>query len=529
MRSFPQHGHRHASPFLTVLRWGMVAVCLWSIAPEVRSQGVDIPSYREITPYQADLVGTPSWAQSGRPGILGAELTVPANTFLRNIAIRMAESPNAKGGFELHLFRIPRRSSTGGMDHVAQLKGTDNPAAAGLHLYEIPAGLVLSGRYLLVAMVSPGGGTYRWTIETAAEGGTDGSVFYGVLAVPGAPTTGGSNVNTNGGSNGSTLVWSGASGSIWTGATLTLANPTNWQNPPSITFGPPVRPPSTGGNFLLNPQISSGSTFILGGNTSGGTTSGNQTTLGGSSTVIRNDPPPVGTILGSNPGSLPPLNFQIPTSNPTQTLNPTPVPSPLISPTPGLVINRSGETLTYQGGTIQPTQAGPVSSSEESSEEQTASAFLSASSEVAAAQEDLPRLMLLPALDETGRFAFTLRSGSADSLLQVQRPRPFSPVAVGAEGPTQRIRIRNVAETAIQGLSIHASGETKRHFRVTTTPRRSLAKGESTEFLLTAAPKRPGVRRGIIEVRSEAGSEFLVVTVRGVRGVFSPRAGMSTP
>lgn len=100
---------------------------------------------------------------------------------------------------------------------------------------------------------------------------------------------------------------------------------------------------------------------------------------------------------------------------------------------------------------------------------------------------------------------------------------------MGAEGPTQRIRIRNVAETAIQGLSIHASGETKRHFRVTTTPRRSLARGESTEFLLTAAPKRPGVRRGIIEVRSAAGSEYLVVSVRGVRGVLSHRAGLSAP
>lgn len=484
-------------------------------------------AYREVTPYRVNLVGTPLWAQSGRPGILGAELTVTANTFLKSISIRMGDSPDPKGGFQLHLFRIPLRNSTGGMDHVAQLKGTADPAAAGVHVYEIPAGLALSGRYLLVAMVSPGGGTYRWMTEPVAEAGSDGSVFYGVLAVPETPSTGGSS-----GSSANTVVGSGAV-STWSGAgfnlggTLTLISNTNWRDPANFVGGASGQFSSTGGTLLLNPQYSSGSTFNLSGNNTGGTNSGNQTTLGGSPPIFRNDLPPVGTILGSNLGSLLPWTLQTPAQTPT--LNPTQTPSPLISPMPGMITHLNGGTLTYQGGVIQPTQAGPAPANEESSEEQTASAFLSASSEVAAAEVDDPRLVLLPDPGETRRFAFTLRRGPADALLEVQRPRPFSPVAVGSQGPTQRIRIRNVAETAIQGLSIHASGETKRHFRITTTPRRSLAAGESTGFLITAAPSRPGVRRGLIEVRSEAGSEFLFVTVRGVHGFLAPRAAVAAP
>lgn len=525
LSSFPQHGRRHASPFLTALHRGLAALCLLGLAPEVRSQWVGEPPYREVTPYRADLAGSTSWELSGRPGIRGAELNVPANTFLRSISIRMGDSPDPRGGFELHLFRIARHGSSGGMDHVVRLKGTANPATSGAHVYQVPAGVVLSGRYLLVAMVSEGGGTYRWMIEPGAKAVSDGSVFYGVFTVPQAPSNGGS--TGTGGSSGGTLVLSGS------GATLNVGGAVSQLATPLLTSinlvnrGTGALLPPGGTLILSNPQYSSGNLLNLGGSNTGGTNPGTQTTLGGSGSTINLQPPAAGTLTGNSLslGSMSPLtSIQTPPSVSNPLLNP---PSGLIGSSPGNVIITSGNTLTYSGGLIRPTETGPAPSSEEPAEEQTASAFLSASSEVAAAEET--RLVLLPDLGETRRFAFTFQRGPADSLLQVQRPRPFSPVAVGTEGRTQRIRIGNVAETRIDGISIRTSGETKRHFRITATPRRSLDAGESTGFLLTAAPSRPGVRRGLIEVRSEAGREFLFVTVRGVRGVFSPRAGVGVP
>lgn len=532
MRSIPQHGDRHAPRFPTALRWGLVLVCLWGLVPSLRSQWVETSTYRQITPYRADLVGTASWTQSGRPGIQGAELTVPANTFLRSISIRMGDSPDPKGGFQLHLFRIPRLGSTGGLDHVARLKGTGNPATAGSHVYQIPSGLALSGRYLLVAMVSQGGGTYRWMVEPGSKTGSDGSVFYGVFVVPDAPTIGGS---------------TGSGSSAVSGGSLQLRGTVNSTS--AINLGTSLILSNGNGSSLQNLvnglNNGSGNVLTLGGSLSirnpnsvvhvfsplnnGGSNPGNQTTLGGSTTINLNPIRPLGLILSANTltmGSTILLN-PIPTSNPTP--NP-----PLIGPPgdstgtiPGNLILNSGGVITIQGGIIRPHLAGPAPSSEEPAEEETASAFLSASSEVAAAEEDGTRLLLLPDLGENGRFALTLQQGLARALVEVQRPKPFSPVAVGSQGPTQRLRIRNLAEARIEGLSIHATGETKRDFQIIGTPRRTLAAGEATEFRITAAPRRPGLRRGLVEIRTQAGSEFLSVSVRGVRAYFAPRGPSS--
>jgi len=493
---------------------------------------VETSGYRQITPYRADLVGTVSWTQSGRPGIQGAELSVPANTFLRSITIRMGDSPDPKGGFQLHLFRIPRLGSTGGLDHVARLKGTGNPATAGSHVYQIPSGLALSGRYLLVAMVSPGGGTYRWMVEPGSKAGSDGSVFYGVFVVPDEPASGG---NT------------GSGGSVVSGGSLQLRGAVSSTS--AINLGTSLILSNGNGSSLQNLVIGlnngSGNGLTLGGSLSiqnpksvvhvfsplnnGGSNPGNQTTLGGSTTTLLNPRPPIGSILSVN--TLP-MGSTIQLI-PNQALNPTPNPPPVDPPgnltgiIPGNLIVNSGGVVTYQGGTIQPHLAGPASSTVEPAEEDTASAFLSASSEVAAAEEDETRLLLLPDLGETGRFALTLQQGLARALVEVQRPKPFSPVAVGSQGPTQRIRIRNLAEARIEGLSIHATGETKRDFQIAGTPRRTLAAGEATEFRITAAPRRPGLRRGLVEIRTQAGSEFLSVSVRGVRAYFAPRGPSS--
>lgn len=532
MRSFPQHGHSHAPRLRTALRRGLVLACLWGLVPSGQSQWVETSTYRQITPYRTDLVGTASWAQSGRPGIQGAELTVPANTFLRSITIRMGDSPDPKGGFQLHLFRIPRLGSTGGLDHVARLKGTGNPATAGSHVYQIPSGLALSGRYLLVAMVSPGGGTYRWMIEPVSKAGSDGSVFYGVFVVPDEPASGG---NT------------GSGGSVVSGGSLQLRGAVSSTS--AINLGTSLIL-SNGHGSSMQTLVSglnngSGNVLTLGGSLSiqnpnsvvhvfsplnnSGSNPGNQTTLGGSTTILSNPRLSIGSILSANTLTMGSTIQLIPIQAPNPTSNPPQVDPPgnLTGILPGNLILNSGAVVTYPGGIIQPHLAGPAASIEEPAEEETASAFLSASSEVAAAEVDETRLLLLPDLGETGRFALTLQQGLARALVEVQRPKPFSPVAVGSQGPTQRIRIRNLAETRIEGLSIHTTGETKRDFQITGTPRRTLAAGEETEFRITAAPRRPGLRRGLVEIRTRAGSEFLSVSVRGVRAYFVPRGSSS--
>jgi len=495
------------------------------------SQLVEALRYREVAPYRVDEMRLPNWEAAGRPGVFAADLVVPANSFLRSVTLTMADSPNPAGEFRLDLYRVLFRGDRHVFSHVAKLTGSGNPATAGAYPYRLPTGLALPGRYLLVASVAPGGGTFRWVVTSGASK----RILFGLRNQTAAANgntngaaNGAANGNTNGNTNGTTngnvgdqsgsssvstggsLVLIGAAGtgsfnsvdqSLGSGSgflTITLGTPNTVYQP--IRFRAPTPPPSEniGGNLL---NFGSGGVVISGSN----------------ALTVGSIPPNSGTV-----------NLSPPQPTPLDLVNASPVTSG------GLTIGSVGSlplTLTratQSSGSI--TVGSPESSSPEEVE---VSAFLSSAAEASEAPENSqfaqgPFLLFVdPASD--GLLAFTTDHGRAEGLLGVGTPSPFSPVPVGSTGPTQRIRVRNLAEVSIGGLSIHASRETMRHFRINQAAQRTLASGETTEFRLTANPRRPGLLYGLIEIRTRAGSEFLSVSVRGVRPQItrlSPRAGL---
>jgi hypothetical protein len=513
----------------TAFRLALIVVALVGSAEMGRSQVITVDRYREVTPYRVEDLGKATWERSGRPGIFASEFTVPANSFLRTITLQMAASPNPRGGFQLHLFRIGKQGGGKALSHIARLSGTANPATAGSHAYRIPSGLAVSGHYLLVAAVSPGGGTYRWVIEPGSPS-SPRTVYFGLLAdtlVEWARS------NTNSGNSGSSWIPGGnstGSVSITTGATFNLGNDAGSGSQNHL-----VTSNSTAGNFpgaigMLGVGTWTAGNLTLGGGTVtqanlGSNPSNPTPTIGGNSAQAFNNviPQTIGTLSVTNPVQFnsPNPGISIPTGT-QPTVN-----SLIISPLPPINLSLDPtRTLSISGssGVVIP---GSPEGPQASLAEREASAFLSSSSEVAAAETadvfDLSQAVLFVDPEETGQFRFTLEHGLTSGLVAVQRPKPFSPVPVGSEGPTQRIRIRNLAEASIPHLSIRATGETRRHFKITQVPSRSLEPGETTEFSITPRPSRPGSHRGLVEVRTSAGSEFVYVSVRGVEFSYSPR------
>jgi hypothetical protein len=95
----------------------------------------------------------------------------------------MGISPDPSGGFSLSLRRIVEGSNGSfRLELVALLTGEDNPAVAGEYTYLVPPGISSEESFILLAEVSPGGGTYLWNtsstlIPKTGSGGLIGLVL----------------------------------------------------------------------------------------------------------------------------------------------------------------------------------------------------------------------------------------------------------------------------------------------------------------------------------------------------------------
>lgn len=206
---FSRHADQKNRPGALTI-WTVAGV-LALVASPVRAQSVPV-DFRTVAPYNPGLSG---WEQNGRPGIIGTEIRIPEGRNLRSVTLKMADAfNNAGGGFRVDLFRVVVSNRVTKVAHVCRLSGDENPATAGDYEYTIPRGLAPTGRYILLATVSPGGGRYRWETGPENTSSEARSTFYGLIRT--APvSTGGT------GSSGST---SSTGGTVTTGAVLLIGS-----------------------------------------------------------------------------------------------------------------------------------------------------------------------------------------------------------------------------------------------------------------------------------------------------------------
>lgn len=183
-----------------------------SEAETLFSQSHKINGYREITPDQG--LNYDTWVSRGKPGLHATPIRIPKGVVLRNVSLEMAASPHPTGGFSLSFHAYIKTRTGSYLKTVAELSGTDNPAAAGSHLYHFPEGFSSEpGVYFLVARVAPGGGTYRWTTTANRNPqiGSGGQVYAVTSVTPSSYSSGSS--------------WTSSGSSFQLGGLLTISNP----------------------------------------------------------------------------------------------------------------------------------------------------------------------------------------------------------------------------------------------------------------------------------------------------------------
>ncbi len=96
----------------------------------------------------------------GNAGVAGRLITMGEPHDLCSIRLEMKDAPNPTGGFSLALHQDNGSGEPG--ERVAQFSGSDNPAKAGFHTYELEEVVILEPEtsYWLVASVSSEDGVY---------------------------------------------------------------------------------------------------------------------------------------------------------------------------------------------------------------------------------------------------------------------------------------------------------------------------------------------------------------------------------
>ena len=151
-----------------------------------------------VAPYPSIGTNIISWIVNGSPGAWITTFEPTTNEIIRSVTIEMADAVTgseplaggaAEGGFSLNLCQITQNGSGGtSIEIVAVLEGSDNPSTEGSYTYTVPEGLELRGPHILLAMVEPSGGVFRWKSNSpeAALGTGSGAGFP---ITPGAANT----------------------------------------------------------------------------------------------------------------------------------------------------------------------------------------------------------------------------------------------------------------------------------------------------------------------------------------------------
>lgn len=154
----------------------------------------------DIAPYPAPGTNFITWLGAGSPGVWITTFAPATNGIIRSVTIEMADSVSGseplaggapEGGFSLSLCQV-NQSSPGinAIEIIAVLEGSDNPATEGSYTYTVPEGLELRGPHVLLAMVEPSGGSFRWKQTNAGPAvGSGGGPGFVITAGSASSTT----------------------------------------------------------------------------------------------------------------------------------------------------------------------------------------------------------------------------------------------------------------------------------------------------------------------------------------------------
>jgi len=123
-------------------------------------------------------------------------------------------------------------------------------------------------------------------------------------------------------------------------------------------------------------------------------------------------------------------------------------------------------------------------------------------------------------------YTFALAARSADPLISVTRIERFSSTPLGKSSRPQRLVVTNTGEVPVTGLHAMLPARGGDDYLVTAFASRTLLPGESAGLAVTFRPRSAGMRKAILEIRSDAALHRSALAGRGVvvgRSVYSPR------
>lgn len=123
-------------------------------------------------------------------------------------------------------------------------------------------------------------------------------------------------------------------------------------------------------------------------------------------------------------------------------------------------------------------------------------------------------------------YTFAIAARSADPLISVTRIERFPSSPLGRSSRSQRVLVSNTGVVPVLGLHARLSGKSANDFRVTAFTTRSILPGESADLLVTFHPRAAGMRKALLEIRSDAALHRVALAGRAVssgRAVYSPR------
>lgn len=123
-------------------------------------------------------------------------------------------------------------------------------------------------------------------------------------------------------------------------------------------------------------------------------------------------------------------------------------------------------------------------------------------------------------------YTFVLAARVADPMLSVSRIDRFASTTVGKSGKPRRVLVKNTGEVPVTGLHAKLLGKGAGDFLITAPTSRVLQPGETAQLLVSFQPRSAGMRKAILEIRSDADVERIPLAGRAEasgRAVNSPR------
>jgi len=101
-------------------------------------------------------------------------------------------------------------------------------------------------------------------------------------------------------------------------------------------------------------------------------------------------------------------------------------------------------------------------------------------------------------------YTFVLSARSADPVISVTRVDRFETTLLGKSSRPRRIHVTNTGEVPVVGLRAHLLGKGAGDYLISAFTSRTIQPGETAHLLVTFQPRSAGMRKAILEIRSDA-------------------------